>query len=359
MTITIGQGQTRVIVPNVQGMDSEQARAAIQNANLKYQEKAVYSDFPKGRVQSQKPDPNTSVTPQTLVTVAISQGPEMRVVPDQSKITGKSLAEATSVLTAAGFQVVSQYTASALPKDQVISMAPPNYGQQMQKGSVLTLTASDNSLMILPDLSKLTPDQALAALKQAGWSADPNALVQTAKEDPNQALWGTITAQNPAVNAKVSKNSVVNVTVASEPHVPMPDLTGKTVNEAYDALSALGWHGQLRVTKHNELVPPTGQANLIFPAEPGAVEPDPGDRHRPGRCLSEPAATTTHHLVDSAEFAGRAHHQRYPRRPGWQRRRQRRWQRWWQRRRHRHRRWLIGSRLLGRLSPNPQPEPAP
>ena len=41
------------------------------------------------------------------------------------------------MLTAAGFQVVSQYTASALPKDQVISMSPTNYGQQMQKGSVL------------------------------------------------------------------------------------------------------------------------------------------------------------------------------------------------------------------------------
>ncbi len=81
--------------------------------------------------------------------------------------------------------------------------------------------------MVVPDLSKMTPDQALAALKQAGWSADPNALVQTAKEDPNQALWGTITAQNPAVNAKVSKTSVINVTVASEPHVPMPDLTGQ------------------------------------------------------------------------------------------------------------------------------------
>ena len=81
--ITIGQGQTKVTVPNVQGMDSEQAKSTVQNANLKYQEKAVYSDFPKGRVQSQKPDPNTSVTPQTLVTVAISQGPEMRVVPER------------------------------------------------------------------------------------------------------------------------------------------------------------------------------------------------------------------------------------------------------------------------------------
>ena len=122
--------------------------------------------------------------------------------------------------------------------------------------------------MVVPDLSKMTPDQALAALKQAGWSADAKGLVQTAKEDPNQALWGTITAQNPAVNAKVSKTSVINVTVASEPHVPVPDLKNMTVNQAYDTLSSLGWDGQLRCSVHREITPPAGQANLIFDQSP-------------------------------------------------------------------------------------------
>ena len=242
-------------MPNVISMDSQQAKSAVTNANLKYVEKPVYSPQPKGRVQKQSPNGGTTAAPGSTVTVEISQGPEMTVIPDANQIIGKDVADATATLQNAKLQVVSESQASSQPKNQVLSM-DQKAGDQVPVQTVVTLKVSDNSLMTMPDLSKLTPDQALAALKQAQWAGDANGLVQTTKEDPNQALWGRILSQRPAAKDVISKNSVIAVTVATEPHIPMPDLTDKTVGQAEQELQNAGWYGQLIVKVHQEITPP-------------------------------------------------------------------------------------------------------
>jgi serine/threonine-protein kinase len=271
VTITIGEGVQTVTVPNVVTMDSQDAKAAVQKANLVYKEQSVYSQAAKGRVEKQDPVANKTVAPGSTVTVYISQGPEMTTVPDASAIVGKNVSDASAAITAAHLQVVTQAQASAQPKDQVLSM-DQTPGAQVQVGTVVTLKVSDNSLMTMPDLSKMTPADALVAVKKAGWGGDQ--LVQTTKEDPNQALWGRILSQQPAATTVIGKNSVVAVTVATEPHIPMPDLTNKTVSQAQDMLNSDGWYGQLTVKVHQEMTPPKDKANLIFgqtPAPSGLI----------------------------------------------------------------------------------------
>jgi serine/threonine-protein kinase len=267
VTITVGEGVQSVTVPNVVGMDAQTASDTVKNANLVYKEMPVYSQSPKGRVEKQTPNPNTSTTPGATVTVYISQGPEMTVIPDQDQIVGKNVNDATATLKAAKLQVVTQTTPSTAPQNQVLSM-DQKPGAQVPINTVVTLKVSDFSLMTVPDLTNMTPDQAIAALKQAGWTSDPSGLVQTTKEDPNAARWGRILSQQPKSKDVVGKNSVVGVTVATEPHIPMPDLTGLTQGEAQARLSGLGWYGQLTVKVHQDIVPPTGQANLVFGQSP-------------------------------------------------------------------------------------------
>lgn len=257
----------QVKVPDVLSMDSTQARSLVDKAHLKYVERSVWSSQPKGLVVQQEPGPHAVVAPGATVTVYVSQGQEMTIVPDTGEVVGKDLKVATAALTAAHLQVVSQYEKSVKPKDQVLSW-DQTAGSQVPVGTPVTLKISDNSQMTVPDLSGMKPDQALAALKQAQWAGADTDLVQTTKEDSDHVLWGLIVAQQPLPNAVVDKNSVIAVTIATEPHVPMPDLTGKTVSQAKDLLTASGWYGQLTVQLHRELTATKDQANKIFDQTP-------------------------------------------------------------------------------------------
>jgi serine/threonine-protein kinase len=266
VTLTIGDGVQQVTVPNVLHEDAQQAQKDIQAKNLVYREEKIYSSAIKGTVASQKPDAGATAKPGDVVTVQISQGPQMTVIPAKGDLIGKDVKDAEAALTNAQLKFVPQSQASDKPKNQVLTLGPgQSPGDQVQVGTVVTLIVSDNSMMKMPDLSNQKPEQALATLKNLGWSGNANSLTQTPKEDKNQALWGYITAQQPTANKVVAKDSVINVTVATEPKIAMPDLSGKTLDQVKAALSEAGWvPGQLVVVTENGQTPPKGQGETVI-----------------------------------------------------------------------------------------------
>ncbi len=275
VSLTIGDGVQQVPVPNVRGMEASRAQDEIQKHDLVYREEKVYSSAVKGRVADQDPEPNTPVKPGSTVTVYISQGAKQTIIPDASQLIGKSLSDAQAALTAAQLKWVSQTQPSDKPKDQVLAlgggMSP---GDQVQVDTVVTLIVSDNSMMTMPDLSKLTPSDALAKLKSVGWTGDAGFLNQTAKPDPNQALWGRVVSQVPLSGQSVAKGTPVNVNVATEPKIPVPDLSGMTPDQAYQALRGAGWNGQLNVVPEPGQTAPAGKAGTVIP---GQQSPAPAD----------------------------------------------------------------------------------
>ncbi|MCU0723162.1 MAG: PASTA domain-containing protein, partial [Planctomycetes bacterium] len=96
----------------------------------------------------------------------------------------------------------------------------------------------------VPDLAGLTLEAAKAALEQAGLA------LGEATPAPGQGAPGTVVSQNPAKGAKAAKGSPVSVeggAAAPAPPPPpapeeaeVPDLEGKTVDEAKAALEAAG-----------------------------------------------------------------------------------------------------------------------
>ena len=255
-------------MPNIVGMNSAEAAAAVHAAGLGYREEKIFSDTPKGRVATQMPTAESTVGKGSTVVAQVSVGPEMAEVPKAGSVVGLTVEQATAALQAVGFAVHVRDTASALPKGQVLSM-DLRPGSLVPARTVVTLTVSDNSLMVVPDITKMTPDQARVALKAAGWTGDDASLVTTTIEDPDQALWGLILKQQPTAGRVVAKTSVVSVTVAAAPNLAVPDLTDKTVSQAYDVLHATGWAGILSIAVHTELTPPAGKASLIFRQAPG------------------------------------------------------------------------------------------
>lgn len=56
---------------------------------------------------------------------------------------------------------------------------------------------------------------------------------------------GEVVAQDPEVNTEVNKGTTVILHVSKGNQIQMPDLIGKTLDEAIDKLHALGWNGRI------------------------------------------------------------------------------------------------------------------
>lgn len=141
-------------------------------------------------------------------------------------------------------------------------------GAQHLPGSTVTVAVSDGSLMVVPDLVRLTPEEALISLTVAGWSGDDSGMVRTTVQSSDQALWGRVVTQRPAAGTTMSKNAAVAITVAVEPRIPMPGLTGKTIPQVQAILAAAGWIGTLTVKVHQEVTPPAGRSAQVFGQSP-------------------------------------------------------------------------------------------
>jgi len=269
VTLTIGDGIQQVTVPNVRGMDAQRAQQEIVDSELKYKEVKVYSaSVVKGRVADQDPEPGKQVPPNTTIEVKISQGTEMTSIPEKDALIGKDAKDAEAALTAAQLKWVTSSKASDEPKNQVLELGPDhNPGDAVPVNTVVTLVLSDNSLMKMPDLSNITPDQALAKLsdKSVGWTGSKDSLFQQPDSTTERGLWGKITGQAPKAGDLVSKNTPINVKVGSEPQIPMPLLDGMTQQQALDALHGAGWDGTLTVVTENGQVAPKGKGETVIP----------------------------------------------------------------------------------------------
>src|SRR6476469_2279616 len=171
---------------NVVSYTPEEAKQALNQANLQYEEvPQSSSDADKGKALAQDPAPQIQVAPGTTVKVTVGTGLETVQVPDG--LVGRSLDEATAMLTAAKLQVVSQEADGTEPANQVLQMDPAA-GSRVQEGTPVTLTVSNNSLMVMPNLKNNTPGDAAAILQERGWAGDASTLSQSTQPVPNLAL---------------------------------------------------------------------------------------------------------------------------------------------------------------------------
>jgi serine/threonine-protein kinase len=155
----------------------------------------------------------------------VTVGTGLQVVQIPDGLVGKSLDEATQILTDAKLQVVSQTADSAQPANEVIA-ADPAAGTRVQEGTPVTLTVSNGNLMVMPNLVNSTPAEAVAALQARGWTGGADTLRQTTQEVTNPGLVGAIISQNPSSGSTVPKGTAVRVVVGVAP--PPPPTTPTT-----------------------------------------------------------------------------------------------------------------------------------
>ena len=160
-------------------------------------------------------------------------------VPD---VTGKPRDEAIAELEGLGFQVaVSDEPSPDFKRGDVISTNPAA-GSELQHGTLITLNVSSGKEVTdVPDLTDMDPQEAQAALEEAGLELNEDIRREASENVPE----GVIISQHPAAGSQLSKGSKVTITVSTgREKVQVPSLVGLNVNQATATLSQL----ELRAT---------------------------------------------------------------------------------------------------------------
>jgi serine/threonine-protein kinase len=147
-------------------------------------------------------------------------------------VAGQQFDAASATLTAAGFTVNRiDDGLSGAPVGTVIAQDPAG-GRLADKGSAVTLTVSGTEVTV-PDVIGQTYDSASATLQRL-------TLVVARNNVDSDKTPGTVLAMNPPAKTAVPKGSTVTLDVAAEPGVNVPDVAGKSQQEALDILTFVG-----------------------------------------------------------------------------------------------------------------------
>ncbi|WP_181429207.1 Stk1 family PASTA domain-containing Ser/Thr kinase [Curtobacterium sp. MCSS17_008] len=231
-----------VRIPEVTGKSVTQARQLLQAQGLRPDARTdtrYDAVVAKGQVSTTKPAAEREVRKGTAVQIVVSDGPRMIPLP---AIVGQPLSTVTAALDD-DFQLQDdQYEFSAdAPEDTVIAAKGlAADGQTVDLSSVreygergpVTLTVS---LGPVPDVTGKTVEEATAVLDGVGLTVGAQ---QERYDDavPKGQVISSEVEDSPAV-----KGSAVDLVVSRGPTpIALPDVAGKTINEATSTLENLG-----------------------------------------------------------------------------------------------------------------------
>lgn len=204
VTLIVSKGVRTFPVPTVTGSSLEDAKATVEDANLRLvEDDPAYSEtVPEGEVISQRASAD-ALPADGEVHVVVSQGREPISVPT---VTGQSPSQAQKALQDAGFVVTtSRAHSSSVPKGAVSAQDPA--GGTAHRGDTIRLTISTGPEMVtVPDVFKKSEKKAVAAMKKAG-------LKPTVVHDKGDPVFGQVYEQSVAPGSSTEKGSEVTLKV--------------------------------------------------------------------------------------------------------------------------------------------------
>ncbi|HEX7166636.1 MAG TPA: PASTA domain-containing protein [Acidimicrobiales bacterium] len=133
VTVKISAGKQPKLLPDLGDRALDALKKALEGLGFTVaQEEAFSDDVEKGKVIETRPAAGTELQPGETVTVVVSKGPELVVVPD---VSGMTTAEAAEKVEGAGLAVSG---VKGSPTKLVIG-SEPRAGTQVKKGSGVTL----------------------------------------------------------------------------------------------------------------------------------------------------------------------------------------------------------------------------
>ncbi|WP_454164158.1 Stk1 family PASTA domain-containing Ser/Thr kinase [Gordonia iterans] len=230
-----------VAVPKVTGLAADAAKANLEQAGFRVKELSEPSlEVAAGSATRTAPGNDVPTRKGSEVTLYVSSGPQRHPIPD---LRGKSLKDATEALEKLGFtQIKPDKTDSTVAmKDKVVRTSPTTGSDTAVNTTVVVFVGTGPKEVTIPDLVGQTEDQARKTLEQMG-------LDMVAVQGDSERPAGQVVSSSPGAGETVEAGSVVQVTISRGNQFVVPDLRGKTPDQARAALKSAGWEDNTLTT---------------------------------------------------------------------------------------------------------------
>tara|TARA_B100001250_G_scaffold228231_1_gene195893 strand:+ start:1541 stop:3310 length:1770 start_codon:yes stop_codon:yes gene_type:complete len=229
-----GGAPTLIEIPDLTGSDQTEALADLQALGFKVGiENSADPNVPSGAVIRTQPLANTVTNPETLVTIIVSVGPEAFPVPyivDLETPRGVYIIEQNGFILGQTLEVNDD----TVPRGFIISQNPIA-GTKMSPGSSVDLVVSKGpSLIEISDLSRKSLVDAIQILETLGLAYE---FVEEYSEDVSVGL---VSHTLPAAGEIVTPEQIISVIVSLGIKIEVPEVEGKTYEEALDILEKAG-----------------------------------------------------------------------------------------------------------------------
>ena len=221
-------------VPSVEGLDIEDARAALANLGLNFTvEFEPNNDVSDNVVFAQNPPAGERVEAGTEVLLQVSSG----VADTVPNVISENRESATSILQGLGYVVVEVTTANPQEAGTVIAQNPPS-GSPLVPGETVEITVSSGpDVLPIPDLEGAELIAAINQLNSEGFSVSPNQITESSESIPE----GRVIRTEPAAGNIAAVGSQVSIVVSSgTPTVAVPAITDLFSDTAVQTLRNAG-----------------------------------------------------------------------------------------------------------------------
>lgn len=229
-----GGAPTLIEIPDLTGSDQAEALSDLQALGFKVGiENSADPNVPSGAVIRTQPLANTVTTPDTLVTIIVSVGPEAFPIP---YIVDLETARGVYIIEQNGFILgqTLEVNDDIVPRGFIISQNPIA-GTKMSPGSSVDLVVSKGpSLIEISDLSRKSLVDAIQILETLGLAYE---FVEEYSEDVSVGL---VSHTLPAAGEIVTPDQIISVIVSLGIKIEVPEVEGKTYEEALDILEKAG-----------------------------------------------------------------------------------------------------------------------
>lgn len=217
-----------VSVPSVVGETAEAAQAILKQHRLQMGNLLGRpSSRPAKTVIAQKPKARTQVEPDSLVDLWLAT-PMVMPVPS---LVGRSVDDAIAILAETALEAGDVRKEVSARKEGTVVRQQPTAGTPTERGATIDLWVAVTDLVEVPELVGTSVEAAQEKLERRRLSLGTLATV------PSEEAVDTVIDQEPPGGTRVKANSRVNLWLAKQMRVTVPNLGGLTESEAETAIN--------------------------------------------------------------------------------------------------------------------------
>ncbi len=206
-----------VIIPELEGVEYEEAVEQLTALELEVEEEPIYSDdIPEGYVVKTNPEANDTIKEGRTVTVFTSQGQEKVTFEDY---VGRDYNQIERLLEQTGYEDIQfRETHSDKPVGEIITQYQPQPGDKVvpKQTTVIFEISVGPAKVNIKDLVGMTEEDARSYLREN------NLLVDKTEANSEDVEKGLVISQSPKANSEIEEKSYVQIVVSLGPKEKPP-----------------------------------------------------------------------------------------------------------------------------------------